>query len=342
MNPIYQTTVPTAHGDKTIAVYHADVLDFDEELDILTTSAYVGSYAPTPRSLFGALNTVGISAKKLAKTPAIDLRQLCRVWLSESIYSPSVAIRRIGCIEMSGYYDMREDSILNAIKAYFQMLDVAATGGIRMNTVALPLLGSGDQHLSAKLVMIPIINECLSFLTRNEAVRRICFIERSAEKSHLIADALQSSYLLTQKKAVTRPTASTASALAFISYSSDDKNIANNLCAKLERRGIRVWYAPRDVHGPYADAIVDAIGRATHFIVILSESSMRSEYVLNEIDLAFQNLPDRIKFKPLRIDGTAFSSSVRYYLSRQHWMDAIVPPLEERLNEFVESIAAEL
>ena len=125
---------------------------------------------------------------------------------------------------------------------------------------------------------------------------------------------------------------------AFISYSSHDKNIADNLCSKLERNGIKVWYAPRDVIGAYAESIVRAIDNSSLFIVILSRNSMTSQHVLNEIDLAFQNIPEKIKIKPLRIDDSMFTPSFKYYLSRQHWMDAKDPPLEDRLNEFVESL----
>jgi hypothetical protein len=129
--------------------------------------------------------------------------------------------------------------------------------------------------------------------------------------------------------------------LAFISYSSKDKNIADNLCAKLEQKGIKVWYAPRDVHGPYAAAIANAIDRAKYFVVILSQNSIASEHVLNEIDLAFQNISSGMRFKPLRIDDALFTPSFKYYLSRQHWMDATIPPLEERLNEFTQEIMDE-
>lgn len=122
---------------------------------------------------------------------------------------------------------------------------------------------------------------------------------------------------------------------AFISYSSQDKNIADNLCSKLEQNGIKVWYAPRDVKGAYAASIANAIDNSNFFVIILSQNSMASEHVLNEIDLAFQNLSKGIKFKPLRIDNAMFTQDFKYYLSRQHWMDASVPPLEERLNEFV-------
>ena len=64
---------------------------------------------------------------------------------------------------------------------------------------------------------------------------------------------------------------------------------------------------------------------------------MSSEHVLNEIDLAFQGLPNKIKFCPLRIDETVFTPSFKYYLCRQQWTDAIDPPMEARLNEFVDT-----
>lgn len=351
MQPMYTTAISTPHGEKSIAVYLSDILLFDEPIDILTTSARKWSYEPTPNSVFGSLFRYGISAKDLAQNPEIDLRQLCNVWLSRPTHSRYTAIRRIGCIEMERYSPdginrvVNEQAMLNSIRAYFQMLDIAAGYGIPMDTIALPLLGTGDQHISAALTMIPILNECISFLKRNQSVRRICFIERNYEKACLITQSLQKSYTVTKATPPAEPTPVPqpgTNALAFISYSSPDKNIADNLCAKLERQGVKVWYAPRDVQGPYAAAITDAISRATHFVVILSQNSMHSEHVLNEIDLAFQGLPDKIKFKPLRIDESLFTPSFKYYLSRQHWMDAIIPPLESRLDEFVAKLVADL
>ena len=351
MTPLYTTSVSTGFGPKTISVYNCNVLDFDQEIDILTTSAFQNSYAPTPRTLFNALHSIGISVRSLAEHPELDLRDLCHVWLSKDTNAPWTHIRRIGCIELTAYHYGRlgvvdnEQALLNSIRSYFQMLDIAATYGIKMNTVALPLLGAGNQQISANLIMLPVLTECVAFLKRNAAVERICFIEMNPEKAQLISHSLQNSYLIYQEKELTAQTPMNrpqTKAYAFISYSSPDKNIADNLCAKLEREGIKVWYAPRDVRGPYAAAITEAIAQATHFIVILSQNSMQSEHVLNEIDLAFQGLPDKIKFKPLRIDDSLFAPSFKYYLSRQHWMDAIVPPLEQRLEEFVEKLLSDL
>lgn len=346
MNALFSAQVETDFGNKTIDIYSCSVTDFDENIDVLLTSAFVGSYAPVPRTLFAALDEIGISVKKLAEFPAFDLRTHCNTWLSEDISSFSKYIHRIGCVELVNHsiwkpFDSKvEQEMINSIRTFFNLLDIAGFYGIKTETIALPLLGSGCQQIAGDLMIVPLLNECITFLRRNADVRRICFIEKNEEKVKLITTCLKNSYHLKQPPRFGRPHED-AQPMTFISYSAKDKNVADNLCAKLETSGMRVWYAPRNVQGPYAEAIARAIDKCTHFVVILSENSMKSQHVLNEIDLAFQRLPNNIKFKPLRIDDTALAPSFKYYLSRQHWMDALLPPLEDRLNEFVKKIISE-
>ena len=342
MKKLYSAEIKVGDISKNISVFNDDVTAFEDNIDILTTSAFVGSYAPTPRTVFKALDDCGISVKALSKDPEFDLRKPCHIWLSKENIGSSAGIGRIGCIEFIGMHYVLmdeyeiEQSIINSIRAYFYMLDLASVYDVKMNTIALPLLGSGNQNISYNLLLIPLLNECISFLKRNHEVKNIYFIEKNPQKADLLARSLENSlrFFDADRKEQRCDT-------AFISYASGDKNIADNLCAKLEREGIKVWYAPRDVRGPYASAIVQAIDAASHFIVILSRNSISSEHVLNEIDLAFQHLPNNIKFKPLRIDNAMFTPSFKYYLSRQHWMDATDPPLEERLNEFISSLLSD-
>ena len=152
---------------------------------------------------------------------------------------------------------------------------------------------------------------CISFLKRNSSVKKLCFIEKSLQKAELIANCIRQSYTLLTQNTIQTIGPSKINRSVFISYASEDKNIADNLCSKLENKGIKVWYAPRDVRGAYANAIVKAIDSASYFIVILSQNSIGSEHVLSEIDLAFQNLPNNIKFKPLRIDDAIFTPSFK-------------------------------
>lgn len=71
----------------------------------------------------------------------------------------------------------------------------------------------------------------------------------------------------------------------FISHSTADKAFADRLYADLQAKGVRCWYAPHDMKG--GQKIHDQIGEAirTHekLLLILSESSINSDWVKQEI-----------------------------------------------------------
>ena len=342
MKHLHTTEVQTPNGKRIISVIAGSVLEVEERIDVLTVSAFVGDYLPLPGTMFGALYKAGIDVGALEKNPYLDLRDKCGVWLSENVdnsATPNVA--RIGCVEIMDYYGKPKlGDPLESIKAYFRMLELAGLSGANIKTISLPLIGGGDQGISPTLTLIPIVNECLAFLRRNPSCERILFVDINEKKAEAFADTLSKIYSLQEAPDTTNEKKNEL--LAFISYSTKDRNIADNLCNKLESRGIKVWYAPRNVGtGTYASAIMGAISRATHFIVIVSENSLASQHVLNEIDNAHTRLP-QLKFKPLRLNDIALTPEFAYYLSRQHWMDAIIPPIEERLEQFVDIIAEDL
>lgn len=347
MEAMYRLELNTAFGPKRIEVCHGDLAQLDEPVDIVTVSAFQNNYVPTQRSLIGALEREkGISVSRLAEAPLLDLRGLLGIWLSRETGSPEIG--RIGCIEMSAWGAARDETtVLRGIKAYFQMLDLAEVMGVPMETIAMPFLGNGAQKIGRELVLTPLLRECTAFLKRSQTAKRVLLVERGAEKAFELASALSGSYLARQERWESERRQPTMSGGAkhsvFLSYSTKDKNIADNLCAKLESAGIRVWYAPRDIVAhDYATAIVNAIQSADCFVVIISGHSLESQHVLNEIDLAFHELGRGLVLMPLKLDETELHPAFSYYLSRQHWMDAHVPPVEERLAEFVERIAAVL
>lgn len=200
MESLYRTVISTIFGPKSLEVHYCDVTLFDEDIDILTTSAYEGDYHPWPYTVFSALHKVGISVHALAEKPFIDLRNPCHTWLSKRIHTSNSSIHRIGCVELlntpspQNTENATTQSMVNSIQAYFRMLDIAAIYGVKMETVALPLLGCGDQEISSELMVIPLLNECISFLKRNSEVKRICFIESSVPKIKLIANSIAQSH----------------------------------------------------------------------------------------------------------------------------------------------------
>lgn len=123
----------------------------------------------------------------------------------------------------------------------------------------------------------------------------------------------------------------------FLSYSSDDKTIANAVCAGLESHQIRCWIAPRDV-GPgqdWAATIVDAIEQCEIFVVILSTGSNKSSQVLREVERAVN--AGKIVI-PFRIEDLVPSKSLGYFLSVSHWLDAMTGPMEEHIDELSTNI----
>jgi hypothetical protein len=77
----------------------------------------------------------------------------------------------------------------------------------------------------------------------------------------------------------------------FISYSSKDDEFAKRLHADLQSRGVRCWYATEDIKGgrKVHEQIPEAIRTHDKLLLVLSEYSMRSEWVKTEIYHARQS-----------------------------------------------------
>jgi TIR domain-containing protein len=125
----------------------------------------------------------------------------------------------------------------------------------------------------------------------------------------------------------------------FISHSSNNRTVANAVCAALESIGIRCWIAPRDVlpGRSYSGEITRAIQQSRAFVLIFSEHSNNSEQVLREVQLAANS---RLHIVQFRIDAVLPSDDLEYYLSGPHWLDAVTPPLEDHLGQLKNSMKA--
>lgn len=122
----------------------------------------------------------------------------------------------------------------------------------------------------------------------------------------------------------------------FISYSSHDKKVADAACARLEQRGRRCWIAPRDVGGgEWGKAIVDGIREARIFVLIFSGHANRSPQVNREVERAVSK---GIPIIPLRIEDVVPSDSLEYFISNQHWLDALTPPLNRHLGQLADVV----
>lgn len=125
----------------------------------------------------------------------------------------------------------------------------------------------------------------------------------------------------------------------FISYEHQSKSVADNICAVLESRGVRCWYAPRDVYGDYATSIVDAIEACKVFILILNADASNSPHVLNEVEMAYKRIiAGEITIVPFKMDEGMLSKAMEYYVKRLHWIDAANEPLEKAISKLYEQL----
>jgi uncharacterized protein YjbI with pentapeptide repeats len=94
----------------------------------------------------------------------------------------------------------------------------------------------------------------------------------------------------------------------FISYSSKDEMFATRLHADLQAQGIRCWFAPEDMK--IGDRIRQRIDEAIHIhdkvLLVLSEHSVASTWVGNEVEAAFEKerQQSRSVLSPIRLDDT--------------------------------------
>jgi hypothetical protein len=123
----------------------------------------------------------------------------------------------------------------------------------------------------------------------------------------------------------------------FISYASLDKTAADAVCATLEASGIRCWIAPRDIL-PGADwsaGIVEAIGRCRFLVLVFSANANESTQIRNEVVQAVNN---GLAIVPFRIEATAPSKSLAYFMGGVHWLDALTPPFEAHLQTLATTV----
>lgn len=119
----------------------------------------------------------------------------------------------------------------------------------------------------------------------------------------------------------------------FISYSHKDKATADAICAYVESKGIRCWYAPRDIMpgADWANSIIEAIDRTKILVLVFTDHSNISPQVLREVSNA---VSAGVTVVPLKLTEKEPISGMKYYLATVHWLDA----MDEDLSAAIENL----
>jgi hypothetical protein len=99
----------------------------------------------------------------------------------------------------------------------------------------------------------------------------------------------------------------------FISYSSKDRDFAERIYTDLQNKGVRCWFAPEDlkIGDKIRDRIDESIRLRDKLLLILSESSIESDWVEHEVESAFEEerLGGRTILFPIRLDDAVMDSN---------------------------------
>lgn len=137
--------------------------------------------------------------------------------------------------------------------------------------------------------------------------------------------------------AAERPRESTTGHI-FLSHSHKDRPQVDALAADLERHGLKVWMAPRDI--PLGGNFMTSTGRAIEdckaFVVVLSKQSNHSMWVHSETGTAY-TLEKQIF--PVHLADIAPSTELRIAVSLQQRTDAFGPSKSRNIERLAASLA---
>ncbi len=122
----------------------------------------------------------------------------------------------------------------------------------------------------------------------------------------------------------------------FISYGSEDKAVALEICGNLESRGFVCWYAPRDIvtGASWAESIADAIPCSRLVVLVLSPRALQSPHVRTEVRQAFDlnKCGNRLPILPFMIEMVPPDTELKYMLGGFQTLDATGGTLEEHIE----------
>lgn len=106
----------------------------------------------------------------------------------------------------------------------------------------------------------------------------------------------------------------------YICYSRNDNEIATDICHFLDQQGLSYWIDRRNIESgdDYAQSIVNAINSSRLFMFIISESSGKSKFCMNELAVALQH---KKQVFPLYTDHTPFSDELSFLIGNLSWVD---------------------
>ena len=223
----------TDRGYRLIELYDGDLLSGDIAADVLVVSTFVNDYAATPSSLVGQLKArIGVDLASQAQNPFVDLRAAFGCWVTDELPEAS-SFRYVLVAEMQGGSQGPRDAVNHA----FVTLAALEAKGLEIESVAMPVLGAGDQGLSPEQVVPLLLKEGEAALERQQRLRRVAFVERDQKRAARLSMAMNTAL---GRAGVTLPKTEVVSSLK--------EDLAAAVASVIENAGERPEHLLVDLH----------------------------------------------------------------------------------------------
>jgi len=173
-------SIETTSGYKNIEIHHGDLSALEFSVDILVVSAFRHGYNPTPGTLIEALEkNCQLKVRDLFMTKKFDFRQTLNAWVSDDLSSSK--FKNIVCLE--GLFETLNDSdrIEHYLSDLLAVLSVLQYKGFAIKTIAMPLLGTGQQGISVDLLIPVLMKKAKEMLQTIKEVQTIYFVHPRIE-----------------------------------------------------------------------------------------------------------------------------------------------------------------
>jgi hypothetical protein len=230
MRQLAKITVPRPDGPRVIELLHGDLAAIPPEhrVDVLVVSAFPNDFLPTPTSLIGALDRKGLSVEALSHDKLVDLRQQFSCWLSKPV-PRQFPFRHVLCIESGWRGTLPEitDDLFRALAPYLLT-------EFPNSSVAMPLIGTGDQGWNEDQMLRMILKAGLGWIQRGLPLRLLKIVvrgEEAAKRAHVTFAEVQQQQESPLESLSEVPSAEGYD--VFLSYAREESNTAQYMVKRL-------------------------------------------------------------------------------------------------------------
>lgn len=305
--------------DRHVELFVGDLtcIPDEEAVDLLIVSAFPDSYAPTRRSLIGALERAGVSVERLAADKEVDLRPFSSCWLSRRVRTPHMNFRRILCFE-PGFRGRASEMVGDV----FRSIVPFTTGEGAVSRIAMPILASGHQGEPQEAMLEALADAAAHWLSIGLAVDRIKIVMQPA----LDVPKLSAAFARVKRR---RFEASLAVAPLgfrfdlFVSYCQKDKEAVDHLLAEVRRlrSDLRIFVDRLELKpgAAWQQHIFDALDASRKVVCAFSPNYLESKVCKEEFNIAL--FRHRESNDGVLLPVYLYSASLPTYMKLVHYED---------------------